>query len=79
MKENQFQTTEYYLTITLLTIGEDLIDIRRNDGSARAIFVFKNSSTLNKNIEKYRQGKVLVEPQKLFMNHKLIKSRLYNN
>jgi hypothetical protein len=78
MKESRFQTTEYYLAVTLLTLGEELVNIEKNT-SPRAIFVFKQSPTLNKNIEEYRKGKILVEPQKLFMNHKLVKSRLYNN
>jgi len=78
MKENLFQTSEYYLAVTLLTLGEELMNVEKNT-SPRAIFIFKKSPTINKNIEEYRKGRILVEPQKLFMNHKLIKSRLYNN
>jgi len=76
--KNCFKTTEYYLAVTLLTLGEELMNIER-DESPRAIFVFKKSSTLDRKIKDYRQGKILVEPQTLFMNHKLIKGRLYNN
>lgn len=75
---NYFKTSEYYLAVTLLTLKEELMDIERNE-SPRATFVFKQSPTLNKYINDYKQGKILIEPQTLFMNHKLIKGRLYND
>lgn len=78
-KENKFATSGYYLAITLLTLGEELFSIERTNDSKRAFFIFKESPTLKKNIENFRQGKILVEPQALFMQHKSLKSRLYNN
>lgn len=73
------KTSEFYLSITLLTLKEELIDIEKNSNSNRAIFVFKQSSTLERNINNFRKGKILIEPQSLFMQHKLLKSRLYND
>jgi len=78
-KEDKFFTTEFYLTITLLTLQEELIAIEKSDNSSRAIFIFKKSPTLDKHIDDFRKGKILVEPQTLFMQHKLLKSRLYSN
>ncbi len=78
-KTNDFHTSEYYLAITLLVLKENLIIIEKNNYSNRATFIFKQSSTLDRNIDDYRKGKILVEPQTLFMQHKLLKGRLYNN
>jgi len=78
-KQDKFYTSEYYLSVALLTLKEELIGIERENNSKRAIFVFKKSPTLDKCIEDFRSGKLLVEPQTLFMHHKLLKSRLYNN
>jgi len=76
-KENKFSTSEYYLSVTLLALKEELVGIEKSNDSNRAVFIFKQSPTLNKNIENFRRGKILVEPQSLFMQHKMLKSRLY--
>ncbi len=78
-KEERFSTSEYYLSVTLLALKEELIDVEKNRGSNRAIFIFKNSPTLEGHIKNFREGKILVEPQTLFMQHKLLKARLYSS
>ena len=78
MKQNKFATSEYYLTVTLLALGEELLSIEKTSDSRRATFIFKASPTLDKNIEQFRNGKILIEPQALFMQHKMLKSRLYS-
>ena len=78
-KENRFITSEYYLAVTLLALKEELIDIEKGHNSGRAVFIFKNSPTLDKNIDSFRRGKLLIEPQALFLQHKLLKSRLYSS
>lgn len=78
MKNKNFTTSEYYLAVTLLVLKEELVDIEKNYNSNRAVFVFRKSPTLDKHIEDFRQEKILVEPQNLFIQHKLLKSRLYN-
>ncbi len=77
--EDKFSTSEYYLAVTLLALKEELVDVEKTNNSNRAVFIFRQSHTLNKHIEDFRRGKILVEPQILFMQHKLLKSRLYNN
>jgi len=77
--ENKFSTTEYYLAVTLLVLKEELVDIEKSHNSNRAIFVFKVSPTIDKHIKQFRNGKILVEPQVLFIQHKLLKNRLYDN
>lgn len=75
--EDKVRTTEFYLSVALLALKEELILIEKEDNSKRAIFVFKSSPTLGRNIEQFRNGKLLIEPQALFMQHKMLKSRLY--
>ncbi len=79
IKNQEFRSNEYYLSVTLLALKEELVFIEREENSKRATFVFKNSASLEKKIEKYRKGKILVEPQALFAQHKNLKGRLYNN
>lgn len=78
-KENKFFTSEFYLAITLLSLGEQLVEIKRDSNSKRSVFVFKTSSGLGKNVEGFRNGKLRVEPRKLFLELRSLKSRLYNN
>jgi len=78
-RKNDFKTTEYYLAVTLLALKEELVGIEKSYDQKRAFFIFKKSPTLDRHIENFRQGKLLIEPQTLFMQHKSLKSRLYNN
>ena len=79
MKTISYKTSEYYLATTLLALKENLETIEKQAGSNRAVFIFSPSPTIAKNVEKFRQGKLLVEPQTLFMQHKLLKGRLYGD
>ena len=77
--KEELKTSDFYLTVTLLALKEELLRIEKSYDQKRAFFIFKKSPTLDKHIEDFRRGKVLVEPQTLFMQHKSLKSRLYNN
>ncbi len=78
IKIAKFYTSEYYLAVTLLALGEILIDVEKDANSPRATFSFQKSPTIEKNIEDFRCGKILIEPTTLFLQHKLLKGRLYN-
>jgi hypothetical protein len=81
MKNNNFATfttSEYYLAVTLLSLKENLQAVEKQTGSNRAVFIFSPSPTIAKNVEKFRQGKLLIEPQSLFAQHKSLKNRLYD-
>jgi len=79
IKKEEFRSSTYYLAVTLLALGEELLFIEKEENSQRATFVFKNSSALERNVENFVKGKILVEPQALFAQHKNLKGRLYNN
>ena len=78
-KENRFFTSEFYLTITLLSLGEQLVEINKNGNSGRATFVFKTSGTLDKNVRGFRNGELRIEPRRLFLELRSLKSQLHNN
>ena len=78
-KENRFFTSEFYLAITLLSLEEQLVEIKKDSNSKRSVFVFKASSSLGKNVEDFRNGELRVEPRRLFLELRSLKSRLYNN
>lgn len=74
--KNEFQTSDFWTAATLMALGEGFIGICHSNGS-RAVFSFRNSPSLKENIENYRQRKLLIEPQNLFIQTKLLKNRLY--
>lgn len=74
--KNEFQTSDFWTAATLMALGEDFIGVYHSGGS-RAVFMFKDSPSLKSNIENYRQRKLLIEPQNLFIQTKLLKNRLY--
>lgn len=76
MNMKNYKTTDFWLSATLMALGEKLLEVDRSQGR-RAIFVFNTSSLLEKHIEEYRQGRLLLEPQSLYIQTKLLKSRLY--
>jgi len=76
MKNNNFETSDFWLASTLMALGEQLLDVDRSN-TRRAVFVFVLSSTLENCVELYRNRKVNIEPQSLFVQTKLLKNRLY--
>jgi len=76
--KNKFAFTDFYLSVTLLTLGEELKNVKKINNSNRAEFIFNPSPTIEKNIAGYRNGTILVEPQNLFIHYKILKGRLYN-
>ena len=72
-----FQTSDFWIATTLVTLGEKLAYLDRSGGS-RVMFVFNFSNTLEKNISDYQAERLVIEPKKLFIQSKLLKSRLYD-
>lgn len=76
--KNKFVFTDFYLSATLLALGEKLEKLEKTKDSNRASFIFSPSPTIKKNITDYRDGKILVEPQNLLVHFKILKGRLYD-
>ena len=64
------------LAVTLATLGFHLEDIDRTS-SERFQFCFKREEGLDEAVQAFWRGELRVEPKALFLNHKLLKSRLY--
>jgi hypothetical protein len=76
MKNDTYQTSDFWLSATLMAMNEELQDIDRSKGK-RAIFIFLQSPTIEEKVENYHSKKILLEPQTLFIQSRLLKSRLY--
>lgn len=66
-----------WLAAVLMALGEDMVGIER-DGGPRAMFVFTYSPSIENIADEYKSGKLRIEPQKLFVQTKLLKGRLYD-
>jgi len=76
--QDKLSFTDFYLSVTLLALGEKLEKVEKTKNSSRAIFVFNPSPTIEKNVADFRDGKILIEPQNLFVYYKILKGRLYD-
>ena len=75
--QNDYATSDAWLASVLMALGEKLLDVERNNGSQRALFVFERSNGILEHIEGYKRGELRLEPQNLFVQNKLLKNRLY--
>lgn len=66
-----------WLAAALMSLDQQMIKIERS-GGPRAIFVFLHSDSLEGTIQRYKEGKLRLEPQKLLVQMRLIKTRLYD-
>lgn len=76
MTENDYySTSDLPLAATIsLWFPLDLVD---KGNPSRALFLFKRETDLDKLIERFWRGEVLVEPKTYFAQLKNIKSRIY--
>ncbi len=77
MENQNYKTSDMWLAAVLMALGEDMVGVERGKGP-RAMFVFLNSASIERQAEAYKSGKLRIEPQKLFVQTKLLKSRLYD-
>ena len=76
--KDQMMISDMPLAITLITLGFHLETIDRSD-RVRYQFCFKRESKMNNLVQAYWSGELRLEPKLLFMNHKLLKSRLHSS
>lgn len=75
MQMNYHQISDYHLAVTLITIGFKLHSIDRT--KPRAEFCFEPAGNISESISAYWNDELTVNPKVLFVNHKLLKSRLF--
>lgn len=66
------------LAVALTTLGFHLENIDRTS-SERFQFCFRRQEGLDDTVQAFWRGELRVEPKVLFLNHKLLKSRLYSS
>lgn len=74
--QDYMRVSDMPLAVTLTTLGFRLETIDRTD-SDRFQFCFKLERRLDETIQAFWRGELKIEPKALFLNHKLLKSRLY--
>ena len=73
MKEvYMYETTDIYCATTLHALGYPVLDIY---GDTKKVFVF--DAGVQDVVDDYFQGKLLVDPNKLFFSFKTMKQRIY--
>lgn len=77
LNSRNINTSDMWLAAVLMALGEDMVGVERGLGP-RATFIFAHSPSIEQAIVEYKAGKVRIEPQKLFVQTKLLKSRLYD-
>lgn len=82
MKKENIKQIEYFNTpdlslTTALSLWFPICEINR-DNPHKVTFQFKKTNKLAKTIELFWQGKLMVDPQKYFLQLKTIKSRIYS-
>ena len=74
--QHYMKVSDMPLAVTLTTLGFTLEEIDRTQ--QRFQFCFKHDDSLLKAIDLFWRGEIKVDPKALFLNHKALKSRLYN-
>lgn len=64
------------LAVTLTTLGFQIEKIDRTN-LERFQFCFKRQKSLDETVQAFWCGELRLEPKALFLNHKILKSRLF--
>lgn len=73
-----FTTYDLNLSAVLVAHGFVLEKVKKND-RGKSQFIFEETQSLKKLVDKYWKGKIKMNPQDLFTSLKVIKNRLYSN
>lgn len=77
MSNQEYVTKDLYLTVYLLSIGNDPI-LRKEGSDDRFAFGFSNSDDLQNEIKRFYERSAQVEPMQFCVSLKQLKSRMYN-
>lgn len=77
MNNQDYVTKDLYLTVYLLSIGNDPI-LKKEGTDDRFAFGFVNSDALQGEIKKFYERGASVEPMQFCVSLKQLKSRMYN-
>lgn len=71
----EFETQDIYLA-TALCLWFPL-ERMNSDNRKKIIFIFQKNGELDNAVDQYWKGNIAVDPQKLFMQYKILKNRMY--
>lgn len=77
-QNKNFTTYDLNLSAVLVAHGFILEEVEKNI-NGKSLFIFEDTETLKKLIDKYWKGKLKMNPQDLFTSLKVIKNRLYSS
>lgn len=75
MQENTYETSDFYLAVTLLSLGYVIVNFDATDMS-RIVFIFEKKEGILKDVEGFWTGRQKVNPKVLFMLQKELKGRM---
>jgi hypothetical protein len=75
-ENDNYCTTDLGLAATLLCVGCKLEALDKSN-SRRALFIFEQTSDLNRALNNYWQDSAVVNPRAYFDSIRMLKSRLY--
>ena len=75
MKNNAYETSDYYLAVTLLSLGYAINNFDVTNPQ-RIVFVFEYASGLEETVSDFWKGKILLDPKVLFTYQKELKGRI---
>lgn len=72
------ETQDMGLAIALLCLNYELIELEPPLSGSRITFLFKNKEDIDKSIQSYWNGKLLVDAKRYWNESKNLKTRLYS-
>ncbi len=70
-----FDTSDYHLAITLITLGFLLVEVDKSD-VRRAVFRFEHQSDIEESAKAFFDDKLTLNPRLVMANSRLLKERL---
>lgn len=76
--KKEYRTTDFVLTISLLSLGFKVIKLEKI-GSGKITFVFNPSEALSETIDAFWQDELSINPKTFFNCQKELKARMYSS
>ena len=78
MNQNEFSTYDLNLSVVLITLGHELLELDKTN-SRKVRFIFKKDKDIEEKVNDYFSNKIQLPVLELFNNQKSLKNRLYCN
>lgn len=75
MNNDNFETSDFYLTVTLLGLGYTIINFNVID-PRRVVFIFEMKEGLSESVQDFWEDKIQLNPKLIFSCQKELKGRM---